>query len=101
MARTGRRIRVQEKSKPIRLPPCLLRGYLSETERQERIRQYTHAVHTGNERLAQNIINRFVSPRNQVQGYRRLKQHKVKELDTTGWFSKGKTDPRYIGMHVK
>jgi len=91
----------EKKEKPVFLPPCLLRGYLSETERQERIRQYTHAVYTGNERHAQNIINRFVSPRNQVQGYRRLKQHKVKELATTGWYSKGKTDPRYLGMDVK
>ena len=95
------RIRIKKKEKPVRLPPCLLRDhpiFISELVRQEWITTYEYAVRTGNETLAQSIVNEFVSPRNQVQGYRRLKQHKIKELDTTGWYSKGKTDPRYLEM---
>ena len=98
------RIRVKKKEKPVRLPPCLLRDhpiFLSEFVRQEWINAYKRAVRTGNERLAQRIVNKFVGPRNRVDGYRRLKQHKVKELATTGQYTQGRTHPRYLGMDVK
>lgn len=102
------RIRVKKKEKPVRIPPCLLRDhpiFLSEFVRQEWIKTYEHAVRTGNEPLAQKVVNEFVSPRNRVAGYRRLEKYKVRIPDvgetTTGQYTRGKTHPRYLGMDVK
>jgi len=102
------RIRVEkkeEKEKPVRLPLCLKNKdhpiFISELVKQEWVAKYKKAVRNSNHYLAQEIINEFIHPRDRVKGYRRLEKHKVKVLDTTGWYSKGKTDPRYLGMDVK
>ena len=102
------RIRVEkkeEKEKPVWLPLCLKNKdhpiFISEPIRQDWSARYEHAVRNSNDRLAQDIKNKLSHSRDHVEGYRRLKQHKVKVLATTGEYSKGKTDPRYLGMDVK
>ena len=56
----------------------------------------------GDEHRMQKLIKDLqINPNTHVSGYRRLRQHKVNKLQTTGWYTQGKTHPRYLGMDVK
>ena len=94
----------EKKEKPVFLPSCLEKDhpiFISELVKQEWITKYKKAVRNSNDHLAQEIINEFIPPCDRVEGYRRLAKDKIKVLATTGEYSKGKTDPRYLGMDVK
>tara|TARA_R110000751_G_scaffold218767_1_gene321641 strand:+ start:55 stop:369 length:315 start_codon:yes stop_codon:yes gene_type:complete len=102
------RIRVEkkeEKEKSVWLPLCLKNKdhpiFISEPIRQDWIATYEYAVRDSNHYLAQEIKNKLSHSRDHVEGYRRLAKDKVKVLDTIGAYSKGNTDPRYLGMDVK
>ena len=98
---TGVRRRIDTdkiKRNKIRVPACIER-IGSPTYRGQVEKYYKDLIMRREHYKAHEFLKRFQSnPNAHVPAWRSFKTHQFKELATTGWYSKGKTDPRYLEM---